>query len=364
MAGNNSIVLSQLLDGTNYIDQISYPKINTELVLTSRVKEIGFDMIGGIKNDQTVNIMVSTIVAQQGNSCGIINPTGSVTPTQAQLQVCSVKYEETICENQIQLTFLGMGMPVGSYYDGNITPAMFQEAYVTDKFNKIQDALEFQYFQSTTLGFTGSAPFSTLPLPTQPNNYVQLVPFCNGFLNYFVNTSASMSVIPYSGTYSASSGSIAVNDIIPIVNQLVLDQTNAAQNAVAQEDTVMLMSVVNYRKYVQALTYINNGTGNFGYPAPKENHIKWSIELYGTGVMIYGMPGLVSTNFILLTPASNLVIGFDGTDDQDRWQLWYEKLYDEHMFRSKMKLGVTVKYPQYVAIFNGDRIDNLFGPNQ
>lgn len=345
--GNNSIVLNQLLDGTNYIDQISYPKINTELVLTSRVKEVGFEVRGGIKNDQTVNIMVSLPVMQNGNNCQLINPTGSVTITQAQLSVCSVKFEELVCENQIQLTFLGMGMPEGSYYDGDLSPAMFQEAYVSDKFFKIQDAQEFCYFQ----GDTGGLTYSTNGLPSQPNNYAQFIPFCNGFLHYLVNTSASMSTVNYSGTYS---GALTVQSIIPVANQLVLDLTEQSQNAVAQEDSVMLMSVANYRKYVQALTYINNGTGNFGYPAPQEDAIKWSIRLYGTSVMIYGMPGLVGTDFILLSPASNFVIGFDGTNDgnPDKWQLWYENLYDSHMFRAKWKQGVTVKYPEYVAIYN------------
>ena len=341
MAFNNSIILSNL---STYIDQISYPKINTELVLASRVKEVGMEIIPGIKNGQTVNIATSTLVGQSGNNCGIISPTGSFTITQATLQVCPVKFEESVCEDQLQLYYLGMGMPVGSYYDGDLTPKIFEEAYLSDKYNKIQDALEFIYFQGSTTGATFGVP------PTQPNNYPQLAPLCNGFLQYLTETSATMSTIPYGGTYT---GALTVANAVSVVQQLILDMTAAAQNAVAQADVVMLMSVVNYRTYVASLTLINNGTGNFGWSAPLENDMDWSIRVLGTNVTIYGMPGLVGSDYILLTPANNFCIGLDGMDDQDKWQLWYEKLYDAHFFRAKMKLGVTVKYPQYVAVYTG-----------
>lgn len=359
MAFNNSIVLSDL---SLYIDQISYPKINTELVLASRVKEVGMEIIPGIKNGQTVNIAFSTLVGQAGDNCGLINPTGSFTITQATLQVCQIQFQESVCEDQIQLYYLGMSMPEGSYYDGDLTPPIFQEAYLSDKFNKIQDALEFIYFQGSSAGSTFSST-----LPTQPNNYAQLAPLCNGFLEYLVNTSASMSVIPYTGVTTSNASGIVIpigqngpltfQNAVYVVQQLILDMTNAAQNAVAQQDVIMMMSVVNYRTYVAALALANNGGGNFNYIGV-ENDTDWSIKVLGTNVTIYGMPGLVGTNFIILTPASNFVIGLDGASDStsDKWQLWYEKLYDAHFFRAKMKLGVTVKYPEYVAIYNGDQV--------
>lgn len=359
MAFNNSIILSDL---STYIDQLSYPKINTELVLASRVKEVGMEIIPRIKNGQTVNVGFSTLVGQAGDNCGLISPTGSFTITQATLTVCPVKFEESICEDQIQLYYLGMSMPEGSYYDGDLTPPIFQEAYLSDKYNKIQDALEFVYFQGDTTGAT----YATA-LPTQPNNYAQLGPLCNGFLHFLVNTSASMSTIPYTGvtTSNASGTSIDISENGPltfqnavyVVQQLILDQTNAAQNAVAQADNIMMMSVTNYRTYVAALALANNGGGNFNYIGV-ENDTDWSIKVLGTNVTIYGMPGLVSTNFILLSPANNYCIGLDGASDStsDKWQLWYEKLYDAHFFRAKMKLGVTIKYPEYVAIYNGDKV--------
>jgi hypothetical protein len=227
-----------------------------------------------------------------------------------------------------------------------LEPQIFREAYLLDKFNKIQDALEFIYFSGDTSGATYGV------YPTQPNNYLQLAPLCNGFLHTLVNTSASMSVVPFTGTQS---GPLTNANAIGVVGTLIQDMTAAAQNVVAQEDVVMLMSMVNYRTYVNALATTANGAGNFNYIGAEDN-VKWSIKYLGTNVTIHGMPGLVGTNFIILTPASNFVIGLDGMDDQDKWQLWYEKLYDSHFFRAKMKLGVAIKYPQYVTLYNGDNI--------
>lgn len=338
MAGfNNSIILSDLKP---YIDQISYNKINTELVLQGTTVQSGVELLRGIKNGQTVNVATSQLVGQPGNNCGLISPTGSFTIQQTTLQVCPIKFEESICEDQIQLYWMGMSMPVGSYYEGDLTPQAFAEAYVFDKVQKIQDALEFLHWQGSTTGATFGVP------PTAPNNYPALAPLCDGFLE--VLNAASASVVPYSGTFS---GPLTFANALSVVGQLIQDMTEAAQNVVAQQDVIMYMSIVNYRTYVNALALQANGAGNFNYIGVENN--QWTIKYLGTNVTIWGVPGLVGSNYIVLTPASNLVIGMDGQDDQDRFDVWYERLYDSHFFRAKMKTGVAVKYAQYVTMYFG-----------
>lgn len=343
MAFNSSILLNAL---TVYIDQLSYPKINTELVLEGRTAKL-VNNIRGIKYGQTVNVATSNLVLQPAG-CGLISPTGSFTLTQATLQVCPLMVNESICLNgpgSLEQYWTGMKMPEGSYYD-QLTPSVFAEAYTSDKINKLQDINEFLIWQGDTGGATYGVP------PTQPNNYAANANQCNGFLHYLTQTSASMSTIPYSGTYS---GPLTQQNAFAVVFGLIQDFTNSAQNAIDQEDVYLFMSYTNYRNFIYSLFQLAGGAGNFWYQAIEDGsgQIPWSYLFPGTNIRLIATSGLVGSNYMVLTPASNFFVGMDGEDDADKFQIWHSLDYNTIFFRSMWKIGVTVAYPQYVAVYTG-----------
>jgi hypothetical protein len=343
MAVNSSVIVTAIND---YIDQLSYPKINNELVLMSKIGQL-VEVIDGIKFGQTVHLSKSQLVFQPGDNVGLINPQGTYTLTDATLSVCKLKIEESINEYALENKYLGMSMPKGSTYE-SMTPEIFASSYVEDKINKIQDGLGFIIMQGSTTGVT----FSYAGLPTEPNNYAAMIPLCDGFLQYLTQTpGVTSSVIRYSGT---ASGLLTTANAQAVIFQMIKDMTANAQNAIGQPDVALLMSLQNYRTYINSLIFTANGAGNFNYIAEEQlPNGDWSFIFPGTQVRLIGMSELVGSAYMILTPLSNLVIGQDSNDDKSKFDIWYEKLYDMNFFRCRLKIGVTVKYPEYVTIYTG-----------
>ena len=281
MAFNSSIVLSAL---TQYIDQLSFDRILTEIVLEGRTGKLVQNQ-RGIKYARTVNTTTSNLVIQPAG-CGLISPTGSVTLNQQTLTVCPLMVQESIClvgPGSLEQYWLGMKMPEGSYYD-QLTPDVFAKAYMADKINKLQDANEFLVWQGSTTGATfGVAP------AYQAQNAAQ----CNGFLHTLTQTSASMSVVFYSGTFS---GAITTGNGLALVDSIVDQLTNDIQNIIDQEDIYMFMSFPNYRSYVRALRNANY----YHFTAMEDQDtIGWTILVPGTNIRLVATSGLVGSNYIV-----------------------------------------------------------------
>jgi hypothetical protein len=346
MAGfNSSIVLSAL---QTYVDQLSYDRIMYEITLQGRTGKLVQNQ-RGIKNARTINTQISNLVIQPAG-CGLISPTGSVTLNQATLQVCPLMVQESIClvgAGSLEQYWLGMKMPEGSYYD-SLTPEIFAKAYMADKVSKLQDINEFLVWQGSTTGATFSGS-----LPTQPNNYAANANQCNGFLQYLTQTSASQSVVFYSGTAtgplvaSSTQTTLPANSAFSVIDQLVAQMP---QNLWDRNDIYCFMSYANYRTYCRDLR--NANLYHFG-AMENADTIGWTIMHPSTNVRIVATSGLVGSNYIVLTIGENLYIGTDAEGEEDKFEIWKSQDYNTIFFRSMWKIGVTVAYPQYVTIYTG-----------
>lgn len=334
MAFNSSLVLSAL---TQYIDQLSFDRILTEIVLEGRTGKLVQNQ-RGIKYARTVNTTISNLIIQPAG-CGLISPTGSVTLNQQTLTVCPLMVQESIClvgPGSLEQYWLGMKMPEGSYYS-ELTPDVFAKAYMADKINKLQDANEFLVWQGSTTGATfGVAP------AYQSQNAAQ----CNGFLHVLTQTSASQSVVQYSGTWS---GAITAANGIALVDSIIDQLTSDIQNIIDQEDIYMFLSFPNYRNYVRALRNANY----YHFTALEDaDTIGWTILVPGTNVRLVATSGLVGSNYIVTTLGSNLYIGTDAEGEENSFEIWKSQDYNTIFFRSMWKLGVIVAYPQYVLLYD------------
>lgn len=352
MAGfNSSIVLSAL---QTYVDQLSFDRIMYEITLEGRTGKLVQNQ-RGIKNARTINTQISNLVIQPAG-CGLISPTGSVTLNQQTLQVCPLMVQESICligAGSLEQYWLGMKMPEGSLHE-SLTPEIFAKAYMSDKISKLQDINEFLVWQ----GDTGGATYS-ISLPTQPNNYAGNQNQCNGFLHYLTQTSASQSVVFYSGTATGglssqpwtnpSTGLANPNSAGGVVDHLITN--DMPQNLWDQDDIYLFMSYANYRAYMTSLR--NSNLYHFAN-AESADTIKWSYLHPGTNVRIVATSGLVSSNYLVLTIGKNLYIGTDAEGEEDKFEIWRSQDYNTIFFRSMWKIGVTVGYPQYVTIYTGN----------
>ncbi len=319
---------------SKYTDQLSQALISEAVLAGTTFKYIS--LIPGVPYATAINVSTSTLIAQAGG-CGIANPTGSVALTQRNLQVCPLKVEENICEQDIKQYYLGKSMQDGSYTE-ELSPKQFAQVYSADKVAKLGALIEDYYWKGST-----------------SNHYGSGLGLCNGLLELLEYTSASASIIngnSISGTTSTYTGALTTANAIAVVDNMINNLTADANGSqiLTAGNLTLFMSYSNFNTLVRALRNVNYFHNDLG----QEGNVgagRWEFNYPGQPVKIVATRGLNGTNKMVLTDPKNLYYGFDSESDYTKFRIWYEELYDDVRFRAKFKLGAQVGYPQYVVLF-------------
>ena len=131
----------------------NYTKENEKLLVVSSVlgsktatliKEAGTVLVG-IKSSETINIMETDAVFQDGSSCGF-NASGLTSFTQRAVTVGKIKVNEALCMKDLESKYLQKALPAGSSYDTMV----FAEEFTNRKAEKIASQLEKALWQGDT----------------------------------------------------------------------------------------------------------------------------------------------------------------------------------------------------------------------
>jgi hypothetical protein len=307
---------------TKYTDQLSQDLVR-ESVLMGNTLESGISVITSVKYKEALNILSGALTLQAGG-CGAISPTGSAALSQRDVEVCPIKVEESVCHDEFEQYWTGKLMRDGSYNE--TAPNAFNEIYTSDRIAKIQQKVEDIFW-----------------LGSKINRYSNGLTLCNGVMEILEGTSATASVVNGSGTYS---GALTVGNAINIVDGMI-DVIPA--DILAADDLILYMSYANFKTYIKALraqNYFHIADGQVAQSNFEVNHP-------GTNVLVKAVKGLVGSNKMILTTASNLVFATDLMNDYEAFQFWYEKKDDIVYFRAKWKQGAQVYFPQYIVKYNG-----------
>jgi rhodanese-related sulfurtransferase len=98
------------------------------------------------------------------------------------------------------------------------------------------------------------------------------------------------------------------------------------------------------RKYILALRTANL----FHYPVDAAN---MELVVPGTNVKLIGVNGLNGTDYLVGLSMSNLYLGTDLLNEQDRFELFYAKEADEMRFVVEFKMGVQVAFTDQVVFW-------------
>lgn len=329
----SSLILSAL---NAYVDQIGKPEILTEFILQGRTQQIVKKQTG-VKNAQTINIMTDNLLFQATQCANAFtSATGSVTLSQVTMQVNPISVVENICEvgnGSLEQYWTGVLMGPGSYQE-KLTPDTFAKAYVKNKIERLQDQIEKSIWQGKAGGTNSIANYN----------------WSNGFLYTLQFTAGSASVITstFSGVIPVSSGptDYSTSNFIWSMIDLLPEEVSD------QPDLTLFMSISNFRKLIQGL-----GNQNLFDPSyfslnansQANTNLGWSLLFPGTNINILGTSGLLGSNAMVLSPASNLYVGTDIENDAEQFDIWYSQDFNAIGFRSQFKLGTAVAFPQYVV---------------
>ena len=271
----------------------------------------------GIKSAETINVMTTDAVFQAGGTCGF-SSSGTTTITQRTITVGKIKIQESICPKVFEAKYTQKALREGSSYDY----MAYGAEYSAQKVQRIGAALETAIWQ----GDTGSG---------------------NAQLNKFMGFSTIINALGFGGAGDPINGNVsnlttltkanviaAVDDIFISLPAALLDK----------QDVVIFCGNDTFREYVLALRDDNL----FHYPVDAAN---MELIVPGTNIKLLGVNGLNGTDRMFGISMSNMYLGTDLLNEQEKFELFFAKEADEMRFVVEFKLGVQVAFPDEVVFW-------------
>jgi len=371
----------------NYTDEQRFPLIR-KAVLSAKTASL-LTIQAGIKSSAAINILESDALFQ-ADGCGF-NASGTTALTQRVIPVAAMKVQEALCPKALEAKYIQTQLAPGSMYDS----IPFEQLYAEEKAAQIAKALEVALWQGDIV--SGSAPnlnkFDGL-LKTIDSSYSAVNVNAQKISGTVATTSGSATV---TGTSTLFTSQVAAGDKLVIgantytvsvvgSNTSITLTANAAANAsgviakvvkaasdffsapvaaitsaniedvmdavykaipvevLDKEDAVIFCGMDVFRIYTIALK--NANLYHYGVEAAN-----FEIVLPGTNVRVIAVNGLNGTSRIIAARLSNLYMGVDMLNEEERFEIFYAREADEVRFMAAFKAGVQVAFPAQVANF-------------
>jgi hypothetical protein len=304
-----------------------YTEQNEALLVTSSVlgaktasliKSAGNVMVG-VKSSETINIMDTDAVFQAGGSCGF-NASGSTSFTQRTVTVGKIKVNEALCPKDLEAKYLQKALPTGSMYDS----IPFEQEFTDKKAKRIASQLEIALWQGDTTSVNVNL--------NKFDGLVKLVGAASGVVD--ANTSTFISGAPLSSITAANVVSIFDGIYKAIPAQIV-----------SEDDVHIFCGMDTFRTYTIALKNANMFHYTVDVKADNE------FILPGTTIKVVAVQGLNGTNKIYAMRLSNLFLGTDLLNEEEKFEIFYAKEADQVRFVSEFKMGVNIAFPDEVVKF-------------
>jgi hypothetical protein len=305
----------------------AYTEQNEALLVTDSVlgaktaaliKSAGNVMVG-VKSAETINIMDTDAIFQAGGSCGF-TASGSTTFTQRTVTVGKIKVNESLCPKDLEAKYLQKALPTGSMYDS----IPFEQEFADKKAKTIAAQLEVALWQGDTA--SGNANLSKF------DGLVKLIGAASGVVA--ANASTFISGAPLS--------TITAGNVISIFDGVY--QAIPAQ-VVAADDMTIFCGQDVFRTYTIALKNANQFHYSIDVKADSE------FVLPGTPIKVIALQGLNGTNKVYAMRISNLFLGTDLLNEEEKFEIFYAKEADQVRFVSEFKMGVNVAFPDEIVKF-------------
>lgn len=305
----------------------AYTKENEALLVASSVlgsktasliKDQGNVMVG-VKSAETINIMDTDAIFQDGSSCGF-NASGTTSFTQRTVTVGKIKVNEALCLKDLESKYLQKALPAGSGYDSMV----YSEEYSKRKAAKIADQLEKTIWQG-----------STASVDVNLNKFQGITTLITAAGASVVNANS----VAYHGSVETS---ITDSNVISIFDDIY--KAIPAQ-VVDKDDVAIFCGMDVFRTYTVKLK--NSNLFHYQYDAKANGE----FFLPGTNVKVIAVQGLNGSGKIVAARISNFFIGTDLLNEEERFEIFYAKEADQVRFVSEFKMGVNFAFPDEIVKF-------------
>ena len=370
----------------NYTDEQRFPLIR-KAVLSAKTASL-LTLQAGVKSSAAINILESDAVFQ-ADGCGF-NASGTTALTQRVITVGAIKVQESLCPKTLEAKYIQTQLAPGSMYDS----IPFEQLYSEEKAAQIAKALEVALWQgdlasgnanlnkfdgllkvidgsysaanvnaqkivgtvATTSGSATVTGTSTLftsqvsagdKLVIGANTYTVSVVTNNTSITLTGNAAASVSGIvakvvkAASDFFAAPVTSITVSNVVSIIDAVY---KAIPVEVLDKEDTFIACGTDVFRLFTIALKTANL----YHYNA---DAINFELFIPGTNIKLIALNGLNGTSRIIAARKSNMFMGVDLMNEEERFEIFYARENDEVRLMCAFKAGTQVAFPSQVANF-------------
>jgi len=305
----------------------AYTKENEALLVASSVlgsktaaliKDQGNVMVG-VKSAETINIMDTDAIFQDGSSCGF-TASGTTSFTQRTVTVGKIKVNEALCLKDLEAKYLQKALPAGSSYDSMV----YSEEYSKRKADKIAEQLEKTLWQG-----------STASVDVNLNKFQGITTLITAAGGSVVNANS----VAYHGSVETSITDANVISIFDDIYKAIPAQV------VDKDDMAIFCGMDVFRTYTVKLK-----TSNL-YHYQYDGKANGEFYLPGTNVKVIAVQGLNGSGKIVAARISNFFIGTDLLNEEERFEIFYAKEADQVRFVSEFKMGVNFAFPDEIVKF-------------
>jgi len=276
-------------------------------------------VLPGIKSAEILPLLYSDVYFQT-DSCSY-QTSGNTTLSKRTLTVGKVKVQETLCPKDLETKYTQKALNAGEAIDMGV----FTEQIGNEKAAKIAEAIETAIWQGDTTGGVGN------------NGY------WDGFLTILGDLGFGGAGDPIKGNVGDAYTSITASNIDDIIGTIY---GVIPAELLGKPDLFIAMGVDTFRKYRQWLV----GANLYHYPANEVAEMEIIDPV--TGIKIYGLHGMNSTNKIVAGLWSNFWLGTDMMNEEESYEFIFNPFERRVQFHAAFKYGVQIAYPEQVVYFS------------
>jgi len=285
---------------------------------TQSIIQSAGNVMAGVKSAETINVLGSDAVFQQGGTCGF-NSSGSTAFTQRTVIVGKFKVHESLCPKTLEAKYTQLALSAGSIPEA----IPFEKQYTDLKAGIIAEQLEIALWK----GDTSSAD-------------VNLNKFDG--LNKLIDASG-VAIAGNTTSITAATGITAANALT-----IVKNIKNAIPARVkGKKDVRIWCGWDAFDALVDGFVNANY----FNYGASQLAYADGEFTIPGTAYKVTAVHGLDGSNRLFAMRDSNIYMGCDILGEEDKWEIFYAKEAMEVRFVSEWKLGVNIAFPNEVVQF-------------
>lgn len=278
------------------------------------------NIMTGVKSSEQINILDTDALFQTGGTCGFTS-SGTTTFTQRAVTVGKIKINESLCPKALETKYTQKALQLGSRYD----KIPFEEQYTSLKAAKIAEQLEIAIWKGDTA--SGDAGLNKF----------------DGLIKLIDAAAVSVNGNP---TAITSGTGITASNVKGIINGMWGLLPSRVQG---KDDVRIFVGWDVFTLFIQAYTDANL----FAF-APKGSEVSaqnGEVIIPGTNYKLTAVHGLDGTNRAFSIRMSNLFLGVDLENEEERWEIFFAKEADEIRFVAEFKMGVNVAFPNEIVSF-------------